>query len=139
MNYSKQYHVFPATFHVISRKVDYLCIIRWIQLNELNNAKLYYITPTTTNSLMMSFIFLNEVFEAIQQFFICSASVYIVLQDCFKKTYLSIFYCMFSCYVKTLLTKGNRTFHLFHLPLRLTFYSKKEKKVSFQHEITKYS
>ena len=24
MNYSEQYHVFAATFHVISRKVDYL-------------------------------------------------------------------------------------------------------------------
>ena len=25
MNYSAKYQVFPATFHVISRKVDYLC------------------------------------------------------------------------------------------------------------------
>ena len=31
MNYSAQYHVFPATFHVTSRKVEYLWdSVRWI-------------------------------------------------------------------------------------------------------------
>ena len=29
MNYSAEYHVFPATFHVISRKVDYLWDSVW--------------------------------------------------------------------------------------------------------------
>ena len=29
LKYSAQYPVFPATFHVISRRVDFLCIRQW--------------------------------------------------------------------------------------------------------------
>ena len=71
MTFSAQYHVFPATFHVISRKVDYLWDSVGVCLITRVKVLIYgpFFVSLTIGVNVEALLYVREVFKRENKFF----------------------------------------------------------------------